>query len=250
MWKDLMEFLDIVTTHQHLDVAYVIQKLRLSKAFIFTAMPKHLSFGRPEFMLGVDGTPLGRRSHEKDKYIEELVVNRGITRSLAAVESEYNEVRDRLFSESTASQLPELKKSLCMSQDNFTSEIDKLLDTYSGQKTASSIFKPSELTATQRPVPNMPDICSTEIFNPVEDGEEGDEEEDKKRAIQLKTLKESAFSASASKGSETEEKKTPGRTYYKRSAMLEPYQQKGWQKTKRAKHQTFRIKEGEIEDFD
>ncbi|XP_001511006.2 snRNA-activating protein complex subunit 1 isoform X2 [Ornithorhynchus anatinus] len=43
-WDEVMQFQQDLTNAQHYDAAYVLRKLRLEKAFHFTAMPKPLSY--------------------------------------------------------------------------------------------------------------------------------------------------------------------------------------------------------------
>jgi len=252
MWKDLMEFLEVVTAHQHLDVAYVINKLRLMRAFVFTAATKHLTFGRAEFMLGVEGKSCYKFVQQRDQYIQDIIEEKSTIRELAKIQAEYDEVRLRVLAESQDHELTNLKKNLCVSHSAFPQEMEKIIDTHSNQYHLSTILKPPD-EKSQRPVlVPVEKSYATETGLTSEslevEGEDHDEEEEivkkevnAERANYLRKLKEKSFRSGKNTVNDETEERT--RRYFKRSAMVQPYFQRGWERKQRAKHQKVGLKQ-------
>lgn len=151
MWKDLMDFLSIVIEHRHLDVAYVIQTLRKHKAFIFTAFPKYLTFGRHEFMLGIEGMVGLRQTYEADKYVNNIL-NSDFIEKANNIQKEYEGIKERVLNESKEDELSCLSKVLYYSSSEFPSEFKKILDGHQKSHESGSSLKPDVFDSSQRPV--------------------------------------------------------------------------------------------------
>merc|ERR1719447_793957 len=127
MWKDLMDFLNIVIEHRHLDVAFVIQTLRKQNAFAFVAFPKYLLFGRHEFMLGSEGMMSLRQTYDSDKYISGLFESDIVERT-ESLQEEYDEVKAKVLGESKEEEVTNLTKILFHSNSDFPIDFKKILD--------------------------------------------------------------------------------------------------------------------------
>jgi len=233
MWVDLMEFLEVVQAHQHLDVAYVILKLKRSKAFVFTAMPKHLSFGKKEFMLACDGNTEQKRFPETDKYVEELLQGGHLMEGLSKIQSEYEEVRKKLLMESKEDEITDLKKNLCVSHSDFNGELKNLLESYSTKHRLVLQFKPPDLSSSQRPVLSLPIYQGERVGqeNVVEQPRIKENKEGKTRAARIAKIKTESFAnAAGSSIADADDPDNQPRAYYRRSAMVEEYMQRGWKR--------------------
>jgi len=151
MWKDLMDFLNIVIEHRHLDVAYVIQTLRKQNAFAFVAFPKYLLFGRHEFMLGSEGMMSLRQTYDSDKYISGLFESDIVERT-ESLQEEYDEVKAKVLGESKEEEVTNLTKILFHSNSDFPIDFKKILDGHRKVHERGSMLKPDVLDSTQRPI--------------------------------------------------------------------------------------------------
>jgi len=151
MWKDLMDFLNIVIEHRHLDVAYVIQTLRKQNAFAFVAFPKYLVFGRHEFMLGSEGMMSMRQTYDSDKYISSLFQS-DFVQQTESLQQEYDEVKAKVMGESKEEEVPNLSKIIFHSNSDFPMDFKKILDGHRKVHERGSMLKPDVLDSTQRPI--------------------------------------------------------------------------------------------------
>jgi len=242
MWKDLMEFLSVLVEHQHLDVAFIIQKLRKHDAFIFTAMPKELMFGRHEFMLGIEEMTTLRMSYEADKYTTELL-NNDFAESLTSIQNEYEKVKQKVFNESKPEEKPFLSKVLNYSNSGFGHEISQWITDYKTQRTSTQSVIPEEsFENSQRPI--LSQLHDIRSYTKVPDNNVTPAETNSSvtRAEKIAKIKEKSFKTSVNKtphkssrvkNEETMEsdedsakEENTDQIIYRRSAMLKPFKLK------------------------
>lgn len=255
MWKDLMDFLNIVIEHRHLDVAYVIQTLRKHKAFTFTAFPKYLLFGRHEFMLDSEGMVALRQSYEADKYVSGLFTSEFVQKT-NSIQEEYDEVKAKVIKESQPDEVSYLSNVLYHSNSEFPADFKKILEGHQRVHEKGSLLKPDVLDTTQRPILSQ----LQELYHGIaEDGATsgtGTESDKPKKVKNVRgKMKEKAWKKSV----ETDRKKkspkkrladieiededdTPEKTvYYKRSAMLQEHRVRYPKKTRNLKGIRYRV---------
>lgn len=229
MWKDLMDFLGIVVEHQHLDVAYIIQHLRDHHAFIYTALPKQIMFGRNEFMLGVEGMNTLRHTYEADKYINNFVKNSDTIDTLKHLQLEYNEVKQKVLDESEKGEQKCLSKMIFYSNLEFPDAFEDIMNTHKNLYMEGLSFKPDMSDTTQRPV-------LSQLQKLKEKKDTRNEGKDVSRATMISKIKQKSWKASVSHSSRKrmsvseEQIKIPddidGNVFYKKSAMLQPFKHK------------------------
>ena len=236
MWKDLMDFLNIVIEHRHLDVAYVIQTLRQHKAFTFTAFPKYLLFGRHEFMLGIEGMVGLRQSYEADKYVNDLLSSEFIDQ-ITDIQKEYEDVKRKVICESKEDEIPYLSKVLYYSNPEFPFEFKRLLDGHQKNHETGSSLKPDSFDSSQRPVLSQ----LQELYHGIPETDTN-KPESKSHVNVIGKMKEKAWKASVELSGrnkklhdttdDTSDGSNLGETiYYKRSAMLQPQRIRSNKKT-------------------
>jgi len=233
MWKDLMDFMNIVIEHRHLDVAYVIQTLRKHKAFAFTAFPKYLLFGRHEFMLGIEGMVGLRQTYEADKYVNDILSSDFIENA-KDIQKEYDVIKEKVLNESKENEISCLFKVLYYSSSEFPSEFKKILDSHQKSHESGSSLKPDLFDSSQRPVLTQ----LQELYHGITEDLENTESKPKKTVNIAGKMKEKAWKRSVDISPRKKEKKMqrledmpdeidensiiPETIIYKRSAMLQP----------------------------
>ena len=192
MWKDLMDFLNVLIEHQHLDVAYILLKLRDEGAFLFTAFPKELAFGRHEFMIGVESMFNFRMTYEADKYTSELLENI-FSDSLVQIQNEYQDVKQKVLSESKEDERDVLEKVLFYSDSGFAQDVAKWISSYKNKR-GNRIELPKSIEAEQRPI--LSQLQELHKEKKVVEAIENEPSESSTRAKAIAKIKEKSFKTS------------------------------------------------------
>jgi len=252
MWKDLMDFLNIVIEHRHLDVAYVIQTLRKANAFTFTAFPKYLLFGRHEFMLGSEGMVAMRQTYEADKYINNLFSSEFIEQS-KSIQKEYDDVKAKVLNESKEDEVSYLSKVLYHSNSEFPSDFKRILDGHEKVHERGTSLRPDLFDSTQRPILSQ----LQELYHGIPE-KDGNSDSPKKVKNVKGKMKEKAWNAKVeispnkravkkkklddTTSIETDNSASDNKTiYFKRSAMLQEHKIRYPKKTTNTKGIRYRV---------